>query len=334
MRCPRLAEIPPPPNGKTGWPWTEASDFQADAPANGQPWPRLSVVTPSFNQGQFLEETIRSVLLQGYPNLEYLLLDGGSTDGSVEIIKKYSRWISYWVSEPDGGQSEAINRGLRRATGEFATWINSDDLLCRNALAKHAENAGFHPNTVYIGFCLYIDEQSRPVAVHQGQVRSLRDLVRIEKVWRAESYRGHIDQPAVLFPRELALLAGGLNRENHATMDYELWGALLMAGATFQYTDIQFGMFRQHGAQKTANMLAQTESLIRSAAELTRRVDEFSEQEKQEILGELESYLRKFRAAYWKGSGRLAKIGLPPVIVTPLRQVWSFIAKSSKASAP
>src|SRR5262245_3501398 len=109
MQCPTLADLPPPPPGKTGWPWTEESRRSANQTAGGRPWPRISVVTPSFNQGDFIQETIRSILLQGYPNLEYLIFDGGSTDNTVEIIKKYSPWLTYWVSEPDGGQSEAIN---------------------------------------------------------------------------------------------------------------------------------------------------------------------------------------------------------------------------------
>src|SRR5262245_47037233 len=138
MQCPKLAELPAPSPGKTGWPWTEESERLPDQMPDGCPWPLISVVTPSLNQGKFIEETIRSVLLQGYPELEYIIIDGGSNDGSVEIIKKYSPWITYWVSEPDGGQSEAINRGLKRASGEFASWINSDDLLCKNALRSHA----------------------------------------------------------------------------------------------------------------------------------------------------------------------------------------------------
>ncbi len=96
-------------------------------------------------------------MLQGYPNLEYLILDGGSTDNSVEIIKKYSSWTSHWVSEPDAGQSDAINRGLKRASGEFATWINSDDLLCPNALVEHVARYGCSTNNIYVGICVYID---------------------------------------------------------------------------------------------------------------------------------------------------------------------------------
>jgi glycosyltransferase involved in cell wall biosynthesis len=112
MHCPNLQELPMPPAGATGWPWTKGSQSLPAQMPDDRESPRVTVVTPSFNQGRFLEATLRSILLQGYPNLEYLVLDGGSTDSSVEI-KKYERWLTYWVSERDGGQSAAINRGLR-----------------------------------------------------------------------------------------------------------------------------------------------------------------------------------------------------------------------------
>src|SRR5687768_1599060 len=122
MRCPRLSDLPPPPPDKQGWPWTEESQRLPDPVRPGTPWPRLTVITPSFNQGHFLEATIRSVLLQGYPDLEYMVLDAASTDNSVDILKKYAPWLSYWVSKPDGGQSAAINRGLKMGSGLLASW--------------------------------------------------------------------------------------------------------------------------------------------------------------------------------------------------------------------
>lgn len=131
-----LDDLPAPPPGKVGWPWTEQSEPVGDRMPDGSEYPRISIVTPSYNQGQFLEETMRSVLLQGYPNLEYIIIDGGSTDETVEIIKKYESFITYWVSEPDHGQSHAINKGLEIATGGYIAWMNSDDCYVSNALAK------------------------------------------------------------------------------------------------------------------------------------------------------------------------------------------------------
>src|SRR5512140_3007798 len=135
MRCPTLSELPTSPPGKTGWPWTEESPQMTDALPDGLPWPCVSIVTPSYNQAQFIEETIRSVLLQGYPDLEYIIIDGGSMDSSVEIIRKYELWLAYWVSEKDSGQSHAINKGMKTATGEVVAWLNSDDTLTPDALA-------------------------------------------------------------------------------------------------------------------------------------------------------------------------------------------------------
>ncbi|MFZ9937930.1 MAG: glycosyltransferase, partial [Luteolibacter sp.] len=107
MRCPTLVELPVPPHGCHGWPWDLQSGPVPDLQNDGRPWPKISIVTPSYNQGRYIEETIRSILLQGYPDLEYFIMDGGSTDETVEIIRKYEPWLAGWVSEKDKGQSDA-----------------------------------------------------------------------------------------------------------------------------------------------------------------------------------------------------------------------------------
>jgi glycosyltransferase involved in cell wall biosynthesis len=318
MQCPELHELPAPPPGKTGWPWTEGSRQLAAAPADHGPWPRVTVITPSFNQGQFLEATIRSVLLQGYPDLEYFVLDGGSTDNSVEVIKRYSPWITHWVSAPDGGQSAAITRGLTMGSGLFATWINSDDMLYQNALVEHASRVGFLPNTVYVGLCARMDADGTVVAMHRGRIHTLEDLVHISKVWRTG---GHIIQPEVLFPRELAIRVGGLSSSIHDAMDYELWGKFFLAGAQFQYTDIPFGMFRRHAGQKTADRRRTTQALLKIAAQLVASATCFSEEKKNELLAELDTYRKDYFQRAWRNSGRLARTGLPPNIVTRLRKL-------------
>lgn len=315
--------MPEPPKGKTGWPWTEESRRLPDRGPEGEPWPLVSVVTPSFNQALFIEETIRSILLQGYPKLEYFIMDGGSTDGSVEIIEKYSPWLSDWVSQKDDGQSDAINRGVRLASGDFATWINSDDLLAKNALFEHASHVGFAPDTVYVGNCFYINETGKVLSLHKGKVHSFEDLVCIGTIWNG-AY-GHIVQPEVLFPRELYLTVGGLDCNNHFTMDFDLWGKFFLAGATFQYSDIPFGMFRQHAKQKTHDMLRQTRSLIETTAKLVQQADTFSAETKNEILEDLRIYLKKVEIDYWRGSGRLTKLGLPRPLVLLLRRLRALV---------
>src|SRR5450759_2806690 len=119
---------------------------------------KISVITPSYNQGQFLEETILSVINQNYPNLEYFIIDGGSTDNSIEIIKKYEKHLTYWVSEKDNGQAHAINKGFKKATGDIVCWINSDDLLIQGAINTISNYFSRNPDVQFInGYTLRID---------------------------------------------------------------------------------------------------------------------------------------------------------------------------------
>jgi GT2 family glycosyltransferase len=320
MRCPKLSELPAPPTGKTGWPWTEESGALDPNRYPDDCCPAITVVTPSFNQGQFLEETIRSVLLQAYPNLEYFVLDGGSTDGSVEILQKYDRWITFWVSEPDRGQSSAVNRGLRMGTGTFATWINSDDMLYKSAITNLLLECGaLLQNAVYVGGCIHVDKDGVPEYTHFGNVQTLEDLVCIRTRWRSA---GGIDQPAVLFPRQLALEVGALNEANHNTMDYELWGRLLLHGAPFVQTHAPLGIFRHHASQKTSDSIKQTQSLLEAAGRLIE-ASTLSIERKQQLCEDLAAYEREYPEHLWRHTGRLAKSGLPPGIVTLIRAVKS-----------
>lgn len=324
VRCPDLSELPGV-EGKTGWPWTEQSERLPARMSDGSAWPRITIVTPSFNQGEFLEATIRSVLLQGYPDLEYLLIDGGSSDGSVETIRKYSQWLSYWVSEPDAGQSDAINRGLRLGSGVFASWINSDDMLCKDAFMAHASRVGFDTTVVYVGICVNADRDGTPLSLHRGRIHSLKDLVRIPEVWRNG---GNIVQPEVLFPRQLALQVGCLNPEHHYSMDYELWGKFFLAGAKFQYTDVPFGMHRRHAQQKSNDLLRSTETLVPLAMRFASAADCLTDEEKQSVREELRAYLAGYPDYQWRQSGRLANWGLPRPVVAGLRKGRKTLQKA------
>ena len=165
-------DFPAPPKGKTGWPWTEETD-----PAiydTNIDWPKISIVTPSYNQGQFIEETLRSILLQNYPNIEYIIMDGGSTDETVAILKKYAPWITHWVSEQDRGQTHAINKGFKKVTGPITNWINSDDVFLPNAFFSVAQN--FDKQTDFLwGQCLYITHEGKEIP-GKGPEENLKNI--------------------------------------------------------------------------------------------------------------------------------------------------------------
>jgi len=145
-----LKDLPPPPPGKSGWPWTVSSKVIPETMPDGSELPRLTIVTPSYNQGKFLEATIRSVLLQGYPNLEYIIIDGGSTDCSIEVIKRYEKYLFYWHSKKDKGQADAINQGLNKSSGRILGWINSDDVYVKRTFYKIIKAFQAHPNCVVV----------------------------------------------------------------------------------------------------------------------------------------------------------------------------------------
>jgi glycosyltransferase involved in cell wall biosynthesis len=220
-RRPYLKDLPSAPAGKIGWPWTQESARVPDRMPDGGPWPRISIVTPSYNQGRFIEECIRSVLLQGYPDLEYIIIDGGSTDETIEIIKKYEPWLAYWESEPDRGQSHAINKGLLKSTGRLFNWHNSDDVLTPNSLATMASAIIKYPQAGYVhGFRVLIDYKS---VVQQGNEPARSDKVSfLPELATAVSTLQSGYQPGCLMDRQLAVEVGMVDESLHYIMDVDI----------------------------------------------------------------------------------------------------------------
>ncbi len=207
------------PPGVPAEPWPMDPFHPEETPhaKNEHDWPRISIVTPTYNQAAFLEKTIRSVLLQGYPNLEYIIIDGGSTDNSVEIIKKYESWLTYWVSEKDHGQSHAINKGRERATGELLGWLNSDDWYTEGALFKLA--------------AAYLEDRSVGAVYGQGHVVNadnvithVPQLVQINRDNLLEwANGGDFMQPSCLFTRLAWQDCGSLDEGLNYSLDVDLW---------------------------------------------------------------------------------------------------------------
>jgi hypothetical protein len=242
--------LPLPPPGKAGWPWANGSIDVAADPSGQTGWPRISIVTPSFNQAQYLEETIRSVLLQGYPNLEHIVVDGGSTDGSVEIIRKYSPWLAHWVSEPDRGQAHAINKGFARCTGDLITFQNSDDYYLPGALTDAAtrfmerRDAG-----AIVGAFMPLEgsEPGQPVSPRfpwDGAV-DLREKPSAD--WR-------LHQVSSFFSRRVLDQVGrSLRADMHFALDRELLFRVLEQ-APVALSDMCYAVFRLHPASKSVSV--------------------------------------------------------------------------------
>ncbi|MEP0911416.1 glycosyltransferase [Leptolyngbya sp. GB1-A1] len=177
---------------------------------------RISVITPSYNQCQFIEATIRSVISQEYPNLEYIIIDGGSTDGSLEVIKKYDSYITYWVSEADRGQSHAINKGFEKATGDILCWINSDDMLKPGALNFVAQALSESSNASWlVGASELIDSE--------GSLISVRDPGSITHQAMLNWFDNWFPQQSTFWTRRMWEVSGPLNEKLYYAMDYALW---------------------------------------------------------------------------------------------------------------
>jgi glycosyltransferase involved in cell wall biosynthesis len=293
MHCPTLADLPPPPPAKSGWPWTlEVAQLPETMP-DGRSWPRISIITPSYNQGHFIEETIRSVLLQGYPDLEYIIMDGGSSDQSLEVIERYSRWVSYWASNRDGGQSDAINRGFSRSTGQLGSWLNSDDLLTCQALRQ-------------VGLA-FANSGGRSVICGFGEARTV-DLSEIlftidnppttSQALLAYSDGVFLGQPSVFVPRQLIPNSSLLDLNLHYVMDLDLWVRLSLV-ADFVIVPTVLSVMRQHSDAKTYSA-------------------------NHEVYREVEIVLTRY--GHWLSPNRLALL----LRATKLRRADSLLSKANE----
>jgi glycosyltransferase involved in cell wall biosynthesis len=203
---------------------------------------RVTVVTPSFNQAKFLERTIQSVLSQDYEDLEYIIIDGSSTDGSVEIIERYADRLAYWVSESDTGQTEAINKGFARASGEVLAWLNSDDTYEPGAICAAVAYLKDHPEVGLVyGDGNFIDADDRIIGAFPSRQTSYR---------RLRNGYVHICQQAAFFRAALWRQVGPLDPTFYFAMDYDLWIRLARL-SKIQYVPCLWANFRLHGDTKT-----------------------------------------------------------------------------------
>lgn len=244
--CLTLKDLPPSPLNKKGWCWTEESkvltDFELDK------LPLISIVTPNYNQGEFIEETIRSVLLQGYPKLQYIIIDGGSTDNSVEIIKKYEPYLAYWISEKDHGQSDAINKGLKLCTGDYLAWMNADDCYLPNALQKiFLEKKGSLYDFIYGNTFCGQNLETKFFRERQGTEKfKLENLL---LAFRGEKYV--IPSQSVFVSKNLVKKVGFLEENLYYCMDMDWFMRMSLEKPKALRIDEPFCFYRTHSNAKT-----------------------------------------------------------------------------------
>jgi glycosyltransferase involved in cell wall biosynthesis len=259
------ANPPPPPPGLSGWPWSETS-----APPNSAaPVPRISIIIPSFNLGRFIEETIRSIVLQRWPDLELIIVDGGSSDETAGIIRKYEPWITWWVSEPDEGQPHAINRGLKQATGDIVAWFNADDFFTDGSFAAVASAWQRNPDGIYAAPVANFYARGRETLIRPREM-TLEDVI---QYW---SGRSLWHDPGLFWSRAVIDAVGGPDPSLHYAHDFD-YLARALQHATVEYVDHTVAGFRLHHDSKTVSrmeeMMAETASVSRRYWHLVKDLD-------------------------------------------------------------
>ena len=249
-------------------------------------WPKISIVTPSMNQGIFLESTILSVLGQGYPNLEYFIIDGGSTDNSIDVIKKYQDKLTFWCSEKDNGQSQAINKGFSMATGEILAWINSDDILMPQSLflMAHFYSSSEGRDTLFFGNCIHFEECPSGVISYGSDVAA-----------NAEKYDlnicDYIIQPSSFWSKTIWEQVGPLNESLHYAFDWEWFLKAKEKKINFKPLSTVLSLYRIHDSHKTAT------GGVKRMSEIEKIYNRFSKPEiailYKSIISDLDTNLKR-----------------------------------------
>lgn len=284
MRCPNLKDLPQPPKCRTAWPWTQESPKLPEVMSDGKPWPKISIVTPNYNFGQFIENTIRSVLLQGYPNLEYIIIDAASTDNSVEIIKKYEKWLTYWVSETDSGQSQAINKGFAKATGEILAWLNSDDRYLPATLKIVAQSAMAHPNAgAFAGRAQRINLKGKVLLEKEVPGLSFEEIL---------NWHQYLAQSSCFFRRKVWQQCGPLDETLHFQMDFDLWLKIARKSSFIEIPEILSQQFF-HKEAKTIKERFMAQRWVERWSILMRYDQEKARRQMLDILSDLFTFRQK-----------------------------------------
>ena len=250
-------------------------------------WPRISIVMPSFNQVEFIERSILSVLNQEYPNLQFIVIDGGSTDGTVGIIEKYSDQVSFWVSEKDRGQSDALNKGFSLADGQIYGWLNSDDIYLSEAFFRAVAALGVNKKkAVVFGDWLSIDRFDKPTDYNYAFDFSLNHF----------KYEGfHLNAQAMFWRSEVHRRFSGFDVDLHNTMDYQMildFGSV-EGNASFLRLPHTLGAFRRYEAQKTGGFTTRVFQEHMKMAKKNNYMDKY------EMMGKAKRLYYRFRRALW-----------------------------------
>jgi glycosyltransferase involved in cell wall biosynthesis len=229
---------------KIDWPWEPVQNQVHQAIDT---YPKISIITPSFNQGNYLEETIRSIINQNYPNLEYMIFDGGSNDESLKVIKNYEKWITYWESEPDRGQAHAINKGFFKSTGDIIAWINSDDMLLPNALEKVSVAFKENPDKILLGDVVHFYEVQSKIKLMMQKNVSFESVALIpcsKAIWQ---------QPGTFVPAKLFKPDNIFLDESFRYVFDQEWMCKLLQFADLHYLHEPTSVFRVHPFSKTVD---------------------------------------------------------------------------------